>query len=865
MRKVLLVAAILLCSVGVRAQSDPLNAAYKPAIDCNPANYPSNVALSGALAKLPQNVGSPSSIPSYGATQPCVTIYGTQNEFADFQIHVQGPVGGYSALTITVSAFTKSTGPGGAASIPAPDATHTNIVVYAETYQMVPFPTGVSPVFMTAGNLVSGSLATTGSSPTQIDCSTCNFTTSGVTTSSWAWDGTTGGENLAAPVTAVNSSTQLTLGSGGISGFSNGHTFYVSQPVNYPDELIPLIDPYYHQTTLESSLILPQGQNQSYWVDVLPQTNAPSGWYSGTVTIKNGATTIATLPVLLGVWQWPVSSGGFMPSTATLRTLSGASYDGGCYSMFGSLAACSYGSQSGDAATTIIQQDTMAMVLDQRYTDGSQNNTFPCNASGVCGSFATWETRYGGFFDGTNGHVNQILSGPKFTSYDIWHTTLPETNATPPPQGTLQAYQSEWSTKSRTQPIFDYLCDEPSPQGGGTAITTCISGGTTAHSYTTPALPVFITTTYEFANGYTNGTTSIDTFVSDLSCFYAVSPNTYCPSLEPFTDYTNWIPGSSIRQWWNYIADQDMGVTANGYVSMKNSYTFPNYDMVGMPVANEVMETNSFIYSAPYLGLSVGATGELYYNLDVCAQLNSGTAQTCGQGGNMGVIYPNKPLNPSVTAYHQGGWGDGVLIQYTGANYALSGCTYSSPNLTCTVSTSVSSNDAVGQYNYLFGFTPALCSTNICAFPVASVGAGTVSFAMSNPGTITVNGNLTYGYPTNTTVPLIVPTMRLKYVRDGLQQYEYDNLLYTKGQGSIVNAAIATWFTNGHCFNTNPVAGATNGGPSCNTTFTGDITDARISEGNAMQALTFGSTPVVPAPTSLIAENKKGISSVAKP
>ena len=246
-----MVLPILACHHSVaHAQSDPLNNSYKPSADCNPADYPTNIALSGPLVKLRQDSGSPSGV--YGAA-PCITVYAVANEFQSFQVHVQAPAGGYAALNVTMSALSKTTGPGGNYTIPAPSSSNVDIVVYREQY------------------------------------------------------------------------IHVTTASGPSGGTIHGSTGY------YPDPLIPAIDPYFHQTTAAFPVSVTAGNNQSAWIDVYIPQNAPSGWYSGTVTISNSTTTLATMPVLYGVWQWPSSvNSGYMPSTATLHSVEFNGYNTLC-------------------------------------------------------------------------------------------------------------------------------------------------------------------------------------------------------------------------------------------------------------------------------------------------------------------------------------------------------------------------------------------------------------------------------------------------------------------------------------------------------------------------------------------------------
>src|SRR5260221_14522127 len=76
------------------------------------------------------------------------TFYGTQGEFVDFQVHVQAPAAGYSALTISASSFVQSAP--SSFTIPAPSTTSNNIVVYREAYVPVATVTATAAVYYNA-------------------------------------------------------------------------------------------------------------------------------------------------------------------------------------------------------------------------------------------------------------------------------------------------------------------------------------------------------------------------------------------------------------------------------------------------------------------------------------------------------------------------------------------------------------------------------------------------------------------------------------------------------------------------------------------------------------------------------------------
>jgi hypothetical protein len=128
-RLILLLVLCLAVSTALRAQ-DPLNPANMPVIDTTCTDYPSNVWVTSSLVKVYQNAGTPPGCSS--GQQQWITVYGTQNEIVDFQIHFHDTGAGTSGYQVTVSSFTQSSP--GSFTIASPSASARDIVVYAEAY-----------------------------------------------------------------------------------------------------------------------------------------------------------------------------------------------------------------------------------------------------------------------------------------------------------------------------------------------------------------------------------------------------------------------------------------------------------------------------------------------------------------------------------------------------------------------------------------------------------------------------------------------------------------------------------------------------------------------------------------------------------
>jgi hypothetical protein len=553
-----------------QAVPDPLDPSYMPAIDTNPADYPSNIWVTDTMQKVRQDNSSP-------GTQHWGTFYGTQNEFVDFQVHVQAPAGGYSALTVTASSFVQ-TAPT-SFTIPAPSASSTNVLVYREGYMNVTIKTAVSATY---------------------------FNSTGV----------------------------------------------------YPDILIPSIDPYWGQTTNAWPFNVAAAKNQSAWVDVLIPPSAPSGYYLGTVTVKNGSSTLATMPVILAVWQWPASQGGKMPATPTLRTeMSEFQYNALCTQAFspGSGSAttlCGNYPDSGgnnDGGITQMNADGAMVFKDHRWHVGGRENVYP-----ESGSFSTYVTQIGPLMNGTCRHGGAycpVLSGSKNTTKQIEYGSL------------SAAVFGNWATNfatngwTPTTTLFDYLKDEPG--ASCSAWTGVISDANTRHGFHSPAyMPELVTATYAQASPC-GGLNSADILVANIKLLEPPGG-----PLENLTNYTNWLaapnPAGVKRQFWSYQACDSTGTCGNGTVG-NSLWTLPNVNIDGKPAANRAMEWMTFLH---------GQTGELYYDPAYC--LEPTQVQNCGSPQSNDTWKNN---------YVFGGWGEGAFV-YVGqgtisgaSNYVGAGVT----------------------------------------------------------------------------------------------------------------------------------------------------------------------------------------------
>jgi len=470
-------------------------------------------------------------------------------------------------------------------------------------------------------------------------------------------------------------------------------TFYGSTG-HYPDILIPAVDPYYGQSTNAFPFTISPGNNQSVWIDVHIPSTAPPGYYRGTVTLQKDCprmcTTITTLQIIIGVWQWP--SAGYMPSTSSLASYEAVGYLDFCNQFFnGSYASCAHYPGSGgssERALSLGYQQLAVLMLDHRR---SMITTNPPITSG----FSTWETYYKSLMNGTNpSALEPMLSGARYT-------TMQFSSASGYVNPDIQNWLTEFSHNSwysATAPIF-YPVDEP--QATCSKWTAFTQAASIAHG-NSPRGQMLVTAKFSDANTC-NTLGAIDVMVVPIT-----EMERQGGSLQR-ASYDKWLSGGSNLRLWSYQACSSTGTCANGTTG-GSRVTYPNLDVDGVPVANRAFEWLTFLHNQ---------SGELYYDDTYCWN----TFIACG--------YPSGTTDPWTSVYAFGGNGDGTLV-----------------------------------------------------YPTTS---GTTNHVTASAGRAL-------------STPLFLPSIRLKLVRDGMQDYEYLNKLTNLGYGSLAKNQVASWIRNSYTF-----------------------------------------------------------------
>jgi hypothetical protein len=385
-----------------------------------------------------------------------------------------------------------------------------------------------------------------------------------------------------------------------------------------PDILIPTIDPYYHQARNAFPYAVAAHENQSTWIDVLVPPRAPSGYYSGTVTMSDGGVTLATLPVLLSVWNFT------LPSTATLRTAFRLTGYGLCVQAYGSELNCgAYPKADGNwvLGVDLSHIDQAVMFLDHRISLSNVIFNTPYN-----NDWTSANRLYGPLLNGTAANTVTMLSAAQLTNIEF--------------NGGGNATRQQWATnflgQGWTAKLYDYTCDEP-PENCSWAD---IHSKAVAARSVAPPMPAMVTTSINRAT-VNKVLSSIDILAPVVDQMDGVS------SANQRSSYSTWLANGGHRLWW-YQSCDEASTCSDGRPGGAEQ-TYGNYMIDSTPVRNRVFQWLAYMY---------GIETELYYYTDYCWSVS------CG--------YPARTSDPWKSIYVFGGNGDGTL-EYPGTPARIGG------------------------------------------------------------------------------------------------------------------------------------------------------------------------------------------------
>jgi len=385
-----------------------------------------------------------------------------------------------------------------------------------------------------------------------------------------------------------------------------------------PDPLIPTVDPYTGQARNAFPMTVQANNTQSAWIDVLVPANAPAGYYAATVTVSDGGNVIGQLAVTLQVWAFT------LPSTATLKSAFGLSWNGMCVAAYGGYSECSQYPGSGGNADTAIELTHRAQAifaLDHRATLSQVIYVGPPD-----GDWNHFDATYGDLLNGT---AATLLSGAALTTIQY----------TPPGDDDLQAsviqdWVSHFTANNWLNALFDYTCDEPP---NGCSWSQALSSEQTIVA-ASPNLKTLITT--NIVNATANNV------AADLNIIVPI-----VNEMEPQggtnqrSAYDSFLMGTNKHLWW-YQSCESHDSCSNGTVGPAAS-TWPSYMVDASAVRNRIFQWLAFLDRIE---------GELYYQTDYC------WTASCGSG------------DPWTSIYAFGGNGDGTPF-YPGTPAKVGGTT----------------------------------------------------------------------------------------------------------------------------------------------------------------------------------------------
>jgi MYXO-CTERM domain-containing protein len=332
----------------------------------------------------------------------------------------------------------------------------------------------------------------------------------------------------------------------------------------WPDALVPDVDPIAGEKRNAFPFSVPANESRAVLVDVHAPQATPAGKYTGTLHVTGGVTQ--EVPVELTVWDFEV------PSTSTLRTAFGLSWNGPCLGH-------GDGSCSGGDSDHRLRARYVQAALDNHVSLHQPYFTSTVDSSGN-ENWGTFDQYVSPFLDGT---ADTRLKGAKLTSVSVNGATT---------AAVVKAWSNHFKGKGwSSTTLFDYVCDEPP--------LTCqwsdIPGRVAQVRAGDPNMPTLVTTTTWDAQSHS--VSGIDLFV-------------------PVINYVEGKPGSAeagnqrakfgANTWW-YQSCMSFGCSGvGGGLDGSGETGWPTYAIDSDATRNRAMEWMSFTYDM---------TGELYYEV----------------------------------------------------------------------------------------------------------------------------------------------------------------------------------------------------------------------------------------------------------
>jgi len=386
----------------------------------------------------------------------------------------------------------------------------------------------------------------------------------------------------------------------------------------WPDPLIPRVDQYFHERRNAFPFRLESGRNQPLWIEVYVPLRTPPGTYRGVVTVSAAGAVVASIPLVLTVWNFD------LPSTSSLKTSFG----------FNGVAALKQhrGQYTNDQdLLDITKVYAKAALLHRISIHGGTLSPPRSNERGgsLVIDWDNYDREVGPFLDGTVFSQSEPLPGARATTVDL------RLDAGLNTEEKKVLYWREWVKHFREKGwldrLFYYVWDEPSPSD----LPKVKERGRVARN-ASPELRNLVTTPLSDLL-----LDEIDIWAPLINCFeprpgfwdfchITASREAYDPEIQQ---------GKSL--WW-YQACSSHGCGGGGGAYFEG---WPSYVIDIPAMANRIMEWLTWVYRVE---------GELYYNL---------------------VEAYGREIDPWNDIYLFGGNGDGTLF-YPGRPGQIGGSTH---------------------------------------------------------------------------------------------------------------------------------------------------------------------------------------------
>ena len=213
-------------------------------------------------------------------------------------------------------------------------------------------------------------------------------------------------------------------------------------PGEWPDPLVPVRDAWFGEPRRAFPVQVAAGRLQAAWIEVCVPRAAPPGRYAGEVRVRDGARTLATVPVRLRVWPFALPATGRFVAAFGLATRTGTA-------------------ALGRKEDPELARALAAAALRHRispYTLSADPPDGECTAGRCALDWSRYDAEVGPVLDGTlvpgvRGMFAEVRIAEK-----VWQG--PEADLA----ATLRAWKRHFDARGWSDRLWLYTLDEPRPE-----------------------------------------------------------------------------------------------------------------------------------------------------------------------------------------------------------------------------------------------------------------------------------------------------------------------------------------------------------------------------------------------------------------